>query len=135
MVGVQRCVTDSGAFAQRTSYAIDQPGRPTQEFHRTIVIRPSDNRRPDNPNLPPSYDMAVTGKDKAVTVEGGTGPPSDTDTPSETLTSHLPHSQMGSFRPHGATSSPPAYSPPSSSATITEDEDTVSSSDRARLLG
>ena len=139
MVRVERCVTDDGAFAQRTSYAIDQPGQPTRQFQRTIVIRPADNRRPDDPNLPPSYDMAVTGKDKAVTVEGGTGvttqPPPPAAPSHPPPPSHVPHSQMGSFRSHlrrTESSGPPAYSgaPP----TIPGDDEGISSNDRTRLL-
>ncbi len=66
---MERCVTDDGAFAQRTFYAVNRPGLPTQQFQRTIVIRPADNSRPNDPNLPPSYDMAITGKDKSVKVD------------------------------------------------------------------
>lgn len=148
VVRVERCVTDDGAFAQRTSYAIDQPGQPTRQFQRTIVIRPADNRRPDDPNLPPSYDMAVTGKDKAVTVEGGTSvtpqpPPPAAAAPSHPPpSSHVPHSQMGSFRSylHNESSRPPGYSAAphavgSSIPTTTPgDDEGVSSSDRTRLL-
>ncbi len=71
MVRVERCVTNNGAVAQRTSYAINQPGLPQRQFQRTVVIQPADNRRPNDPNIPPSYDMAVSGKDKSVAVENG----------------------------------------------------------------
>ena len=67
---VERCVGPSG-YAQRTSYAINQPGMPTRQLTRTVVIRPARDERADNPNLPPTYDQAVTGKDHSVLVEGG----------------------------------------------------------------
>ena len=67
---VERCLGPSG-YAQRTSYAIDQPGMPTRQLTRTVVIRPARDERADNPNLPPTYDQAVTGKDRSVLVEGG----------------------------------------------------------------
>ena len=51
---------------------INQPGFPARQVTRTVTIRPTDNRRPDNPNLPPSYHHAVTGKDKSVKVQDGT---------------------------------------------------------------
>lgn len=56
-------------FTQRTSYLVSQPGLPARQVTRTVVIRPNDNRRPNDPNLPPSYDNAVTGQDKSVKVE------------------------------------------------------------------
>lgn len=72
VVGVERSVGPDG-FTQRTSYVVNQPGLPARQITRTIVIRPNDNRRPNDPNLPPSYDHAVTGRDKSVKVESDTG--------------------------------------------------------------
>ncbi len=70
VIGVERSVGPEG-FTQRTSYLVNQPGLPARQITRTIVIRPNDNRRPNDPNLPPSYDHAVTGRDKSVKVEEG----------------------------------------------------------------
>lgn len=68
VVGVERSLGPEG-FTQRTSYVVNQPGLPARQLTRTIVIRPNDNRRPNDPNLPPSYNHAVTGQDKSVKVE------------------------------------------------------------------
>lgn len=54
-------------FIQRTTFQVNQSGRPV------TIIGPHDNRRPNDPNLPPSYDHAVTGRDKSVKVEEGKG--------------------------------------------------------------
>ena len=63
-----------GGYAQRTSYAINRPGQPTRQLTRTVVIRAAQDEREDDPNLPPTYDQAVTGKDRSVKVEeGGAG--------------------------------------------------------------
>ena len=67
-------------FTQRTSYLVNQPGLPARQVTRTVVIRPNDNRRPNDPNLPPSYDNAVTGKDQSVKVNEV--PPTTTQQPS-----------------------------------------------------
>ena len=73
VVRVERCVGPEG-YAQRTSYAINRPGQPTRQLTRTVVIRPARDDREDDPNLPPTYDQAVTGKDRSVKVEeGGAG--------------------------------------------------------------
>ena len=67
---MERCVGPEG-YAQRTSYAINRPGQPTRQLTRTVVVRPARDEREDNPNLPPTYDQAVTGKDRSVKVEEG----------------------------------------------------------------
>lgn len=71
MVQVER-VCGPGGMAQRTSYAINQPGQPTRHVTRTIVLRAAPGgRRPLDPNLPPTYEAAVTGRDRSVKVEDG----------------------------------------------------------------
>ena len=70
VVRVERCVGPDG-YAQRTSYAINRPGQPTRQLTRTLVIRAARDEREDDPNLPPTYDQAVTGKDRSVKVEDG----------------------------------------------------------------
>ena len=51
--------------------------RPSAPLPRTIIITPDDLGllshacRSVDPNLPPTYDQAVTGKDKSVKVEEG----------------------------------------------------------------
>lgn len=72
VVRVERCVGPQG-YAQRTSYAINRPGQPTRQLTRTVVIRAARDEREDDPNLPPTYDQAVTGKDRSVKVEEGAG--------------------------------------------------------------
>lgn len=67
---MERCLGPEG-YAQRTSYAINQPGMPTRQLTRTVVIRPARDERANDPNLPPTYDQAVTGKDRSVKVEDG----------------------------------------------------------------
>ena len=84
VVRVERCVGPEG-YAQRTSYAINRPGQPTRQLTRTVVIRAARDEREDDPNLPPTYDQAVTGKDRSVKVEeggaGAGGKPSDQPPP------------------------------------------------------
>lgn len=60
----------------RTVAPPTQP-RPSAPLPRTIIITPDDLGllshacRSVDPNLPPTYDQAVTGKDKSVKVEEG----------------------------------------------------------------
>ena len=65
-----RQIQGPSGIAQQPSYAIEQPGRPTQQLTRTIIVRPA-SRRPNDPNLPPSYDQAMTGADRSVRVQEG----------------------------------------------------------------
>jgi hypothetical protein len=85
-------------YAQRTSYAINRPGQPTRQLTRTVVVRAARDEREDDPNLPPTYDQAVTGKDRSVKVEDGAGgKPSNQPPP-----------------PRGAGNVPPPQGPPPS---------------------
>ena len=117
MIGVERSVGPEG-FTQRTSYLVNQPGLPARQVTRTIVIRPNDNRRPNDPNLPPSYDHAVTGRDKSVKVEEGTGvPQSDGAAPvpvtiDGTEPSAPPPAQQLPPPDNISGMPPPAYTPP-----------------------
>ena len=117
-----------GGIAQQTSYAIDQPGCPTQHLTRTIVVRPA-SRRPNDPNLPPSYDQAVTGADRSVRVDDSKKQPHINGAPSAPApapAADLPH--MPPPR-HGA-AAPPAYQPTPSAPYL----DNFHYSDRQRLL-
>ena len=67
MVSVRRVQGPCGV-AQQTSYEINQPGCPTRQVTRTIIVRPA-SQRSNDPNLPPSYDQAITGADHSVKVE------------------------------------------------------------------
>ena len=130
MVRVERCVTNDGSFAQRTSYAVNQSGQPQRQFQRTVVIRPADNRRPNDPNMPPSYDMAITGKDKSVAVENG---------PRADPTLHTEETTPPPSVPSYELSNPPAYSsvpraPPSLPTALEEEEEDVAVDDTTRLL-
>lgn len=62
-----RQVQGPGGIAQQTAYSIEQPGCPPRQLTRTIIVRPA-SRRPNDPNLPPSYDQAITGADRSVKV-------------------------------------------------------------------
>lgn len=134
---VERCVTDDGAYAQRTSYALERQGMPTQQFQRTVVIRPADNRRPNDPNLPPSYDTAITGKDKSVKVEEN-GPRSEpTLSPGMGSPSHSPLPPPSA--PLYEFSTPPVYTGvsqalPTLPTAPEEKENQVEDSDTALLL-
>lgn len=70
VVSVRR-VTAPDGIAQQTSYAIERPGCPTRHLTRTVVVRPVGGR-PLDPNLPPTYNQAVSGSDRSVKVEDGT---------------------------------------------------------------
>ncbi len=134
MVRVERCITNNGAVAQCTSYAVNQPGLPQRQFQRTVVIRPADNRRPNDPNIPPSYDMAVSGKDKSVAVENG---------PRAEPTLRMEETAPPLSVPSYELSNPPAYSsvprapraPPTLPAALEgEEEEEVAVDDTTRLL-
>lgn len=75
MVAVRRVIGPDG-MAQQTAYAITRPGCPPRQVTRTIIVRPASGR-PLDPNLPPTYQDAVSGKDRSVKVEegGATSPP------------------------------------------------------------
>ena len=73
---------------------------PTRQLTRTVVIRPARDERADNPNLPPTYDQAVTGKDHSVLVEGG----SESNQP--------PHGPAGVHNQRAPTAPPPPAAMP-----------------------
>ncbi len=68
IVGVERTLGPEG-YTQRTAYLINERGVPPRHVTRTVTIRPRENGRPHDPNMPPTYDQAVTGKDKSVKVD------------------------------------------------------------------
>ena len=124
---MERCVGPDG-YAQRTSYAIEQPRQPTRVVTRTIVVRPNSGR-PADPNMPPTYDQAVTGKDKSVKVEDGA------NTRPEATPTAPPPSQpvMGMGAPDLP---PPAYSqgPPAPPSAPVANDDSFEHDERSRLL-
>lgn len=143
VVAVRR-VAGPGGIAQQTSYAIEQPGCPTRQVTRTIIVRPIGGR-PNDPNLPPSYDQAVTGADRSVKVEEGQNlpypppphvvspqPPSAPTVPSPPLAANLPYPPPPPHNPH--LPPPPAYDAPAPSAPTLEDSDEIPASDTQRLL-
>ena len=106
VVGVERSVGPEG-ITQCTAYVINENNRPPREVTRTITIRPRDSGRPVDPNMPPTYDQAVTGKDKSVKVnpEGTqsstTGPGPDGGPPV--------YGELGQRNPAQVRPSAPAY--------------------------
>ena len=108
MVGVRNIATPSG-FAQQTHYAIENPGHPTRHFTRTVVVRPPSSNRPSDPNLPPSYDQAVTGRDNSVKVEEGDKGMSSPPPPPPPLPATNPNAP-----PLSSVYPPPPPPPPSS---------------------
>lgn len=88
---------------------INQPGLPARQVTRTLVIRPNDSRRPDDPNLPPTYDQAVTGKDKSVKVNE---PPRAPPTLVPPQPSAPPPPSYAMPPPPRTAGAPPAYTPP-----------------------
>ena len=108
---MERCVGPEG-YAQRTSYAINRPGQPTRQLTRTVVIRAARDEREDDPNLPPTYDQAVTGKDRSVKVEeggaGAGGKPSDQPPPRRGAANVPPHGPP----PPTAPGPMPRFAPP-----------------------
>ena len=112
VVRVERCVGPEG-YAQRTSYAINRPGQPTRQLTRTVVIRPARDDRSDDPNLPPTYDQAVTGKDHSVKVEGGANPPTGVPPPQGSNTSSPPPQSVPTAPPPNPPPGPmPSFAPP-----------------------
>ena len=147
---MERCVGPDG-FAQRNTYAINQPGMPTRHLQRTIVITPASNR-PNDPNLPPTYDQAVTGKDKSVKVEEGGANGGKPVLPDGAVSSQFPPSALAPTNPQPGTfratleaenmPPPPAYSQaspaPVSAPVINSNGDgddvSLDADDRTRLL-
>lgn len=128
-----RQVEGPGGIAQQTCYAISQPGCPTRQLTRTVIVRPASGR-PNDPNLPPSYDQAVTGADRSVKVDEG----QETETPQPNVPAApgeapvLPPPHMPPQRNSGL---PPAYTPPTPSApTLNCDDDEIDATDRHHLL-
>lgn len=106
VVRVERCV-GPGGYAQRTSYAINRPGQPARQVTRTVVIRAARDEREDDPNLPPTYDQAVTGKDRSVKVEEGSGQPSNQSSTQGTASAPPPQGP-----PPAAPGPMPRFAPP-----------------------
>ena len=141
VVAVRR-VSGPGGIAQQTSYAIEQPGCPTRQVTRTIIVRPIGGR-PNDPNLPPSYDQAVTGADRSVKVEEGQDlpyppPPHVMSSQAPSVPPAPPAAAAGLPYPPPPQNPhlppPPAYDPPTPSAPTLEDSDEIPASDRQRLL-
>ena len=118
VIAVRR-VQGPGGIAQQTSYAIEQPGCPTRQVTRTIIVRPASGR-PNNPNLPPSYDQAVTGADRSVKVNDGEDLPLPNAPPQEPPPPEVPSApapEPNRPLPHmppprsSALLLPPAYTP------------------------
>lgn len=127
-----RQVEGPGGIAQQTSYAISQPGCPTRQLTRTVIVRPASGR-PNDPNLPPSYDQAVSGADHSVKVDEGQeagcpqpdAPPAPAEAP--VLPPHMP--------PRHNSGLPPAYTPPTPSPPTLDDcDDEIDATDRQHLL-
>ena len=134
MVRVQR-VCGPGGIAQQTSYAVDQPGQPTRIVTRTVVLRPAPDGRPLDPDLPPTYEAAVSGRDRSVKVEDGKvnepvpPPPSAPPPPfSDEPPPPLP--------PSNVTMAPPyqAVATPAPSAPEIDSDDIIEADSRTRLL-
>ena len=141
VVSVRR-VTAPDGIAQQTSYAIERPGCPTRHLTRTVVVRPVGGR-PLDPNLPPTYNQAVSGSDRSVKIEEGSAgaavPPPPGDPSAPPPVGPPPTAYMGPAVPP-----PPAYSqtapvpvsfPPSAgSHNDSEEEDGIDADDRRLLL-
>ncbi len=65
IVGVERTL----GLEERTMYVINEQGVHLQHVTRTVTIRPRKNGRLHDPNMPPTYNQAVTGKDKSIKVD------------------------------------------------------------------
>ena len=143
VVAVRR-ITGPDGIAQQTSYAIQQPGCPPQQLTRTVIIRPAGGR-PLDPNLPPTYEQAVTGKDRGVKLEEG-GSSSSSPNPEGAMPSAPPPRPPGGFPPPPppagpAFPQPPPYTqapprPAPSAPTLEEDNenDDIDADDRRLLL-
>ena len=140
MIAVRQ-VQGPGGIAQQTAYAIEQPGCPTRQLTRTIIVRPG-SRRPNDPNLPPSYDQAITGADHSVRVDavGEKNPLAQPvpQPPRSSATAHhsttAPATESNSLLPHmppqqNASTLPPPYDPTPSAPPLTDLHH-----DRQRLL-
>jgi len=148
---VERCLGPEG-YTQRTAYVISEQGLPPRHVTRVVTIRPRENASPQNPNMPPSYDIAVTGKDQSVKVNSTsqqqqqTGVPSSvvvvpqgsstTQQPSAPSYSTVAPPQAPPPQQAGGLPPPPAYSATSPSAPAAEDGDSNSldADDTTRLL-
>ena len=114
VVAVRR-VAGPGGLAQQTCYAIEQPGLPTRQITRTVIIRPA-NQRANDPNLPPTYDQAVTGADRSVKVDdGGAAPPTSESATSGEMVPSAPLESASIQAPPSSPPLPPPSSPPPSS--------------------
>lgn len=111
----QMHIRGPGGIAQQTSYAIEQPGCPTQHLTRTIIVRPA-SRRPNDPNLPPSYDQAVTGADRSVKVQEGNETLGKNPLQQPLPQVQLPPRRSSNPPPPAATAPPPPPPPPESTA-------------------
>lgn len=127
-------------FTQRTSYLVSHPSFPARQVTRTVVIRPNDNSRPNDPNLPPTYDHAVTGKDKSVRVQesGVKNEPPKSDGATPTVPLDAQPSAPPPFNapaPDGILGEPPPeYSPPSAPSHSDEDDPLVHDGTRRLLV-
>lgn len=132
MIAVRQ-VEGPGGIAQQTSYAISQPGCPTRQLTRTVIVRPASGR-PNDPNLPPSYDQAVSGADRSVkVVEGQENDHPQQDSPPAPVTApvpSLPHMPP----PRNSGRLPPAYSPPTPSAPTLDNQDEIVTTEAQHLL-
>ena len=135
-------------YTQRTAYVINERGLPPRQVTRTVTIRPRETGRPNNPNMPPTYDQAVTGKDKSVKVNAESQqrdrvnqpppPPQEVPVPASAPTYSVvdrpppPTEQTARGLPP-----PPAYSlspVPETNSHLDEDSVSLDAEDTARLL-
>lgn len=139
MVRVQR-VCGPGGIAQQTSYAVNQPGQPTRIVTRTVVLRPAPDGRPLDPNLPPTYEAAVSGRDRSVKVEDGSEPvPPAPSAPPPAFSAPPPafsDEPSPPPPPSNVTMAPPyqAVATPSPSAPEIDSDEVIEADSRTRLL-
>ena len=147
VVAIRR-LSGPGGIAQQTSFAIEQPGQPTRQLTRTIIVRPTG--RPNDPNLPPSYDQAITGADRSVKVEETRGlaqpthgvfpsaPPPPPALPPPPPPPSAPEVYLGPPHMHPPNNNPPLLPPPPAydflGAVSLEESDEVHTSEHDRLL-
>ena len=134
-----------GGIAQQTAYAINQPGCPTRQVTRTIIIRPASGR-PNDPNLPPSYDQAMSGADRSIKVDGQEEPlernpllqpPPRINSRSDPLPPSAPPANLSLPHmppPRNPQSHPPAYEPTPSAPRLSDDFDDQSRPCMRRLF-
>ena len=96
----------------------------------SVIIFVSIAGRPLDPNLPPTYDQAVTGKDRSVKVDEGQR---------QDLVAMMPSAPPPSFPTHppaGPMVPPPPYTPSPSQTIVNleDDDDGIDADDRRRLL-